>query len=193
MAVESVGRSDIFNAGAVGRINAVGQRIERGVGKQCSRDWTKAIDRNDAAGEAGLLIIHARRRVGGGRLAKLRARQRRVAYELRNIRKIALPPGRRSDADRGGAAGALHCALIIGEEEELILHDRTAERPAEDVLAQFVFRHRYVGQRLLAIIEPAIRIELIVTNELEYVTAPVVCPRLQGRIDRGAGYVAEFR
>ena len=123
----------------------VRQRVVRGVVQDRERRRADAAERDLVAGE----------RLPG----------ERVPDRGRDARQVAVAPG--LGRDRGGreARGVLARALVVGEEEQLVLDQRAAERRAEDVLLALLAR------RVGAVVLPGVRVEVAVPVELEHVAA----------------------
>ena len=86
--------------------------------------------------------------------------------------------------DRSAVPGRPARALVVGEEEQLVLHDRAAQRAAEDVLLAL-----RLG-RARAVVLPAVRVDVAVAVELEHVAAELVGAGLDDAAEHGAAHVA---
>src|SRR5207249_12314642 len=112
---------------------AVRQRIERGVAEDGPGDGA------DPA--------------GGDDVARERLAGQRVANHGAEAREVAVAPRRRRHRRGLGPGCVVPGALIIGEEEDLVLHERSAERGPEDVLPPLLPR------RARAVVGPGVRIQ----------------------------------
>ena len=102
--------------------------------------------------------------------------------------QIALPPRVGHHRREGiGRRRVLPSALVVAEEEQLVLEDRPADRAAERIA-------REVGLRAARPVRgPRRRRQLVVTQIVEAVAAELIGPRLDDHVDDGAGHVAELR
>ena len=150
----------------------VGPRIEGLVGQQVTRELAEAAHRNLVVRErlASLRIVDDDRR----------ARREQTA-------QIAVAPGVGDDRrERIGRRRLLASTLVVGEEEQLVLHDRPANGAAEDLAVEVRFAAAGPVGR------PRRRRQLVVAPVVEAVAADVVGSRLDDHVDDRPGDVAEL-
>ena len=150
----------------------VGARIEGLVGQQVARELAEAAHRNLVVRErlAGLRIVDDDRR----------ARREQAA-------QIAVAPGVGNHRrERIGRRRLLPSTLVVGEEEQLVLHDRPANGAAEDLAVEVRFAAAGPVGR------PRRRRQLVVAPVVEAVAADAVGSRLDDHVDDRPGDVAEL-
>ena len=145
----------------------VGQRVQRRVAED------RASDRADAR--------------PGNLIARERHASQRIANGRSRAREIAAAPRGRCNRDRFGTWRVEPSALIITEDEPLVLLQRAAERAAEDVLRPLRFR------RTGPVVVPRVCVEVAVAVELEDVAAHDVRSGFGDVADHRARDVARVR
>ena len=116
---------------------------------------------DEAAGQGSLCAAVAGRRGERGEVASQHRRGRRVADDRR---RVAL----------------FDAALVAAEQEQLVLHDRRAQRAAKLIAVQIVLLRR----------EVVALVEAVVAVELERVAVDLVRSGLGHQVDRRGGMVA---
>ncbi len=130
-----------------------------------------------------------RRRVpatGRDDVARERLAGQRVVDGAVDLGEVALAHLRRGHGREVGLAGPDAQALVVGEEERLVLDDRPAEGGAELVLREVRLRAAGLVQ------EEVVRIEAIVAQELEHAAVEVVRARLDLQVHDAAERLTEL-
>ena len=133
------------------------QRVKRRGVEQLEHRGAERAERN--------LVVGERRAIAAGvervRVVDLDG----TVGRIEQAGKIALAPIGGEDGEAAGYRWiVLAQALIVGEEEELVLEDRSAESAAELVPAQQLTRYGGVG---VPVIAPVVGVELVVAEVLE--------------------------
>ena len=146
------------------------------------------------AGRVGLRIelgqdvaCHQVDAVTGNDVALKRLSGRRVVNDTRQLGKVAPPHGQARHRRESRHSLCLAAALVVAEEERLVLEHRAAEGAAELIL-------REIGLGTVrAVVEEVVRVEGIVAVELEAAAVQLVRTGLDLQVDYATQRAAEFR
>ena len=173
---QRVGARDLVVAAEADRVAIVGRRRRHDVaGRAAVRGRHEVVDqlerrRIEAAGRNDVAV----ERLAGERIADRRA-----------AREIAAPLRIRQHDDVRRIALLIAVALVVPEQEQLVLLKRTAGRAAELILFQR-------GLRLARRREEVPRLQRIVAVELPRRPVQLVASRFRDDVDDGAGVAAEL-
>src|SRR5207245_9337647 len=116
----------------------------------------------------------------GGRAGMTWVRARRVRAHESASRVL------RRDVGQGRNALRLPDAFVIGEEECVVPHDRSANR-----CAKLIPLERRNGKR--AVIEVILGVQLAVAKKLVHTAVKLICPRARNGVDDSSGGLAVLR
>ena len=157
------------------------------------------VDRLAGGGVAGPLRvrlgIELRHDVRGGGIPpalrddvarERRAGTERVVDDAGQLGEVPLAHAHRGHGREVGLGRGQPQALVVREDERLVLDDRAADRAAELVLREVALRPSR------AVVEPVVGVEGIVAQELEDAAVELVRPRLDLEADDAAQRLAEL-